>query len=246
MNKPMFELFNHYWLLFFLAALLYASVGHGGASSYLALMVWLAWPLDEIRPQALTLNLVVSLTGTILFLRSGAFRGRLFLPLVLVSIPLAWVGGSMRLPSALYEGLLAFGLLAAAARLIFKPRGGEISKPGLGWLLLVGGLIGWVSGMIGIGGGIFLTPVLIVAGWATPKEAAALSAPFIFVNSAAGLLGLAQAGYAWEGFSWGLLPAVAAGGLVGAWWGSHRASPPQLRYALSLVLLVASTKLIIS
>lgn len=234
------------WPLFLLAALLYASVGHGGASSYLALMVWLGWPLDEIRPQALTLNLMVSFAGTILFLKAGAFRGKLFLPLVVVSIPLAWIGGNMRLSGGLYEGLLAFGLLVASGRLLINLRAGKRTEPSLGWLLLVGGLIGWVSGMIGIGGGIFLTPVLIVAGWATPKEAAALSAPFIFVNSAAGLSGLAQAGYAWESFSWGLVPAVAVGGLMGAWWGSHRASPPQLRYALSLVLIMASTKLLVS
>lgn len=242
----MHETLGAAWPLFLLAALLYASVGHGGASSYLALMVWLGWPLDEIRPQALTLNLVVSFAGTILFLKAGAFREKLFLPLVIVSIPLAWIGGNTRLSGGLYEGLLAFGLLVAAARLLFNLRAGKTTEPRLGWLLLVGGLIGWVSGMIGIGGGIFLTPVLIVAGWATPKEAAALSAPFIFVNSAAGLFGIAQAGYAWEGFAWDLIPAVAVSGLIGAWWGSHRASPPQLRYALSLVLIVASTKLLVS
>lgn len=234
------------WPLFFLAALLYASVGHGGASSYLALMVWLGWPMEEIRPQALTLNLVVSLCGSILFLKAGAFRGGHFLPLVAASIPLAWIGGGMRLPGGLYEGLLAFGLLAACVRLLFQPRKVAPTAPGLWALVLLGGLIGWVSGMIGIGGGIFLTPILVVAGWATPKEAAALSAPFIFVNSAAGLLGLAQAGYTWEGFRWFLLPAVVLGGLIGAWWGSHRASLPQLRYALSLVLVMASAKLLVS
>ena len=117
------------WPLFFLAALLYASVGHGGASSYLALMVWLAWPMDVIRPQALTLNLVVSLAGTLLFLKAGVFRGKVFLPLVLASIPLAWLGGSMRLPNSLYEGLLAFGLLVAALRLVFSPGTRRIAEP---------------------------------------------------------------------------------------------------------------------
>ncbi len=233
------------WQLFLLASLLYASVGHGGASSYLALMVWLGWPLEQIRPQALTLNLVVSLAGTLLFVKAGAFREKLFLPLVVASIPLAWLGGNIRLPHSLYEGLLAFGLFVAALRLLFQPRTRETSVPRLGWLLLVGGLIGWVSGMIGIGGGIFLTPVLIIAGWVTPKEAAALSAPFIFVNSAAGLMGLAEAGYAWEGFHWSLIPAVFLGGSIGAWWGSHRSSPPRLRYAMSLVLLVACSKLVL-
>jgi uncharacterized membrane protein YfcA len=231
---------------FFITATFYASVGHGGASSYLALMVWLGWPMEQIRPQALTLNLVVSLAGTLLFLKAGTFRGKVFIPLVLVSIPMAWFGGSMRLSNNLYEGLLALGLLAAAMRLLFQPGTREISEPRLEWLLIVGGLIGWMSGMIGIGGGIFLTPVLIIAGWTSPKEAAALSAPFIFVNSAAGLLGHAQADYAWDGFHWELIPAVALGGLIGAWWGSHRASPPQVRYALSLVLLVASSKLVFS
>lgn len=241
----MVENLGDYWPLFLLAAMLYASIGHGGASSYLAIMVWISWPIEEIRAQALMLNLVVSLTGTILFFRSGNFRIKLFLPLVLTSIPLAWVGGSMRLPTYLYEGLLAFGLFFAAVRLLYKPKSDETNESQVGVLMLVGALIGWVSGMIGIGGGIFLTPVLILAKWATPKEAAALSAPFIFVNSASGLLGVFQSGYSWSSLTWGLVPAVAIGGLLGAWWGSRHANPKQLRYALSLVLMVASLKLVI-
>ena len=234
------------WLLFFVAALLYASVGHGGASSYLALMVWFGWPMDGIRSQALMLNLVVSLTGTLLFFQAGAFRSKLFVPLVVASIPLAWHGGSMRLPSGVYEKVLAVVLVLAAVLLIVKPRLATTTQPKLPALFLVGGCIGWVSGLIGIGGGIFLTPILILAGWATPKEAAALSAPFIFVNSASGMLGLVHGGYTNVGLAWGLIPAVVLGGLLGAYWGSHRARPPQLRYALSIVLLVASSKLFVS
>lgn len=242
----MFDLSPIAWLFFALAAMLYASVGHGGASSYLALMVWMGWPMEDLRPQALVLNMVVSLAGTLLFLKSGAFRGKLFLPLVAASIPLAWVGGNLRVPAPAYEALLAFGLVAAALRLAWQPRGRSTAEPHPGWLLLAGSLIGLISGMIGIGGGIFLTPLLIMTGWTNPKEAAALSAPFIFLNSGAGLLGVAQSGYAWEGLAWGLAPAVLAGGLLGAWWGSQRAGPRRLRHALSLVLIVASTKLIVT
>jgi uncharacterized membrane protein YfcA len=232
----------------FVVAVLYGSVGHGGASGYLAVMALAGIAPAVMKPTALTLNLAVSLIATVLFLRAGHFVWRLFWPFALSSIPFAFLGGRLDLPPPLFKTLLALALGFAALRLLLPaPKPSEPRPCPLGWVLLLGALMGLVSGLIGVGGGIFLTPLLLLLGWAQPKTAAAVSAPFIFVNSAAALLGqplassLGQLPTAWP---W-LMLGVVAGGWLGAQWGSVKARAAQLRPALAAVLLLACVKLAI-
>lgn len=232
---------------FGLVAALYGSVGHGGASGYLAVMALLSFAPETLRPTALTLNLVVSLIGSILFFRAGHFAWRLFWPFALTSIPCAYLGGRLDLPAYAFKLLLASALAFAALRLLLPPReSGEHRPARLVHVLSAGAVIGLLSGLIGVGGGIFLTPLILFARWADAKTAAAVSAPFIFVNSAAGLAGnldaLRHLPPAWP---WLALVVVAAG-FLGARWGSLRARADQLRPALSLVLGVAALKLVVT
>lgn len=230
----------------FTVAMLYAAVGHGGASGYLAVMALAAMTPETMRPTALLLNLCVSLLGTICFLRAGCFRPRLFLLLALGSVPAAFVGGLLALSHPVFNMLLAASLAFAAWRLLWKPpqATGETNPHPL-LLAALGIGIGLLSGLVGVGGGIFLTPLLIMFRWCDPKTAAALSAPFIFVNSAAGLLGRSfdALDFAPE-LPW-MIPAVLLGGLLGALWGSRHAVPRQLRLVLAGVLLIACVKLLL-
>mgnify|MGYP005856172533 CR=1 FL=1 len=231
-------------LAIFGVALLYASVGHGGASGYLAVMALFSVSPEWLRPSALTLNLLVSAIGTVAFYRAGHFRSRLFWPLGLSAVPFAFVGGSVSIPDAAFRWLLALALTVAIARLFMRnPAEDAFRVPSLKTLLPCGAVMGLVSGLIGVGGGIFLTPLVIVMRWAPAKTAAAISAPFIFVNSLAGLLGLRPA----VGDLHPLLPwmalAVLFAGFLGAAWGSRIASSRQVRYALAGVLALAVGKL---
>ena len=231
-------------LAIFAVALLYASVGHGGASGYLAVMALFSVAPEWLRPSALTLNLLVSAIGSIAFYRAGHFRNRLFWPLALSAIPFAYLGGSLTIPDTAFRLLLALALTIAVARLFMKaPTEKEIRVPRLQALLPCGAVMGLASGLIGVGGGIFLTPLVILMRWAPPKTAAAISAPFIFVNSFAGLLGLRPAiGDFHPQWLW-MAAAVLIGGLLGATWGSRFASSRQIRYALAGVLALAIGKL---
>lgn len=232
---------------FVLVAILYAAVGHGGASGYLAVMALAGFEPAAMKPTALTLNLVVSLIGTVMFLRAGHFVWGLFWRFAVVSIPFAFLGGGMHLGSAAFNLLVAFALGFAAVRLLLPASAHrKTGAPPLWAIVLSGAAIGLVSGLIGVGGGIFLTPLLLFFDWADTKTAAAVSAPFIFVNSAAGLLGHADSlQHLPAGWPWWVV-AVMAGGLIGARWGSHLARPIHLRPALALVLVVATAKLLIA
>lgn len=231
----------------FAAALLYGSVGHGGASGYLAVMAFAGIVPAVMRPTALTLNLLVAGMGTFAYYRAGHFQGKYFWPFILTSVPMAWWGGGLHLPGAVFKVLLGFSLGCAAVRFFLPPPDeSDLRRPSLAGMLAAGALIGLVSGMVGVGGGIFLTPLLLLCRWCGTRTAAAVSAPFIVVNSLAGLAG--------NPASLGSLPAwwpaaagtVLLGGMLGARWGSGFARIPHLRTALALVLLVASTKLILS
>jgi len=231
----------------FLVAALYGTVGHGGASGYLAVMALAGVAPAVMKPTALTLNLTVSLIGTVLFFRAGHFAWRLFWPFAVTSIPFAFLGGRLDMPTHVFKLLLAFALGFAALRLLLPAPKNEVIRPApIGWVLLAGAIMGLVSGLIGVGGGIFLTPLLLLMHWSNTKTAAAVSAPFIFVNSAAGLAGH-SASLNRLPAEWPLLAVIViAGGYVGARWGSSHARLAQLRPVLAAVLGIASFKLVIT
>jgi uncharacterized membrane protein YfcA len=231
---------------FFGVALVYAAVGHGGASGYLAVMALADFPAETLKPTALGLNILVATLGWVQFWRGGFFSWRLFWPFAVASVPMAFVGGYIQLPSGVLKRILGVVLLGAALRMALRPPPEGKSRPVPWWAaLLVGGGIGLLSGLTGTGGGIFLTPLVILAGWANAKPAAALSAAFIWVNSVAGLAGhLTATVHFPAGFIWIALAAV-AGGLIGSHVGSRHASPMSLKRLLAAVLLLAAAKLLV-
>jgi uncharacterized membrane protein YfcA len=226
----------------------YASVGHGGASGYLADLSFMAVRPDEMATTALTLNVVVAGMALMSFVRAGHFIGRLTWPFVVASVPAAFLGGLMPVPVQLYAILLAAALGVAAFRLTVEPplKAETLPRlPSLAVAIPVGGGIGWLSGVVGVGGGIFLSPLVLLLQWATPKQVAATSAAFILINSAAGLIGrAARAGLAY-GTLWPLLLAALFGGLVGAHLGANHFSGRVLKRVLAIVLLIAAAKLLL-
>jgi uncharacterized membrane protein YfcA len=236
-------------LLFLLAivAFLYSSVGHGGASGYLAVMAIMGVAPSMMKSSALVMNLAVSLFSFIGFYKAGYFRFKLFWLFALASIPMAFLGGTVMLPDTLYKKILAVCILVSIVRLIYKFDDNQSSKqevPIWGGLLS-GATIGLLSGMIGIGGGIILSPLMLLMRWATLKETAAVSALFIFVNSLSGLFGLLQKGGVLlpEEMQWAILATV-VGGLIGSYFGSQRFNNTILRKLLAVSLIIASLKLI--
>ncbi len=228
-----------------LAALLYSSVGHGGASAYLAVMAIIGTAVVAMRPAALVLNIVVATIGTVQFARAGYFRWRLFAPFAAASIPAAYLGGRLTLPGEAYRVLVGVILVVSALRFVVTLRAADESgcQPPLPVCLLVGGLLGFLAGLSGVGGGIFLSPLLLFAGWADLRTTAATSAAFILVNSIAGLLGQWQSLDALPHEIVWWAPAVVAGGMIGARLGSRRLAVPALRAVLAAVLVVAGLKL---
>lgn len=236
------------WLVLFFAAgaALYASVGHGGASAYLAIMAIAGFSPETMRPCALWMNVAVSAVAAFSFARAGHFRARLFWPFAATSIPAAWIGGTLSVGPGLFHGLVALALAAAALRLFLPERAHSQKNPIPAAALAAGAGIGLLSGLLGVGGGIFLTPALILAGWATPKEAAAVSAPFILVNSLAALGGLAVSGSMAAEVIPGAFPLWLASVIIGGIIGSRGAGFAKwnlwMRPALGMVLLVAALK----
>ena len=232
-------------LAFFAVAVAYASVGFGGGSSYLALLALVGLPHDTIPQTALVCNLIVTAGGVWHFHRAGHLDARRALPFVTLSIPLAYLGGRIPIGRELFALLLGVSLLAAAVRMLIpsarfaRPRGLGVREAWAAGVPL-GGALGFLSGLVGIGGGIFLAPIVILAGWASAKQAAGLASLFILVNSAAGLAGQMHKGAHLE---WMVVPlAVAAllGGQIGSRLGAHRL--PQMgvqRLLAGLILLVS-------
>jgi uncharacterized protein len=233
-----------------LMAFLYASVGHGGASGYLAAMSLMGVAPTAMKTAALYMNLIVSLSSFYAFWRGGHFKWSLFWPFALASVPMAWLGGGIILPDVIYKKILAVCLMVAIVRMLFTGKTENniaLQKPKLWLQIVAGGSIGLLSGLLGIGGGILLSPLLLLLGWARLKETAAISALFIFVNSAAGLLG------SWQSSNMQIdsnlmlgLAFASIGGLLGAYFGSKRFNYNTLRYLLALGLGIACIKLIIS
>lgn len=228
-----------------IVAFLYAAVGHGGASGYLALMSLFAFSPQEMRPTALVLNLFVSIIAFSKFAGKGYFRKDLFSPFALASVPASFLGGMIELNTELYKLVLGAALLMATLRMLMTPIAKEPKPIRVVIALLAGAGIGFLSGLIGIGGGILLSPLILLLGWGSVKETAATSALFIFVNSAAGLLGQWSGGLVFSEFMWAMVFFALAGGLMGAGWGAGRSSPAMLKRTLAFVLLLASLKLMV-
>jgi uncharacterized protein len=229
----------------FIVAVLYSSVGHGGASGYLAVMAFLSVAPEVTRPTALVLNLFVASIATIQFYRSGYFSWRIFLPFAVASIPMAFFGGMVHLPTNVYKIVLGAVLIFAAFRLAINLKGDdEVRQPPIVWALLIGAVIGLLSGLVGVGGGIFLTPVLLLARWSETKTAAGVSAMFILVNSISGLAGNFRQAMELSSDVWLWIVAAVAGGIIGSTLGSRRFNSLTLRRVLALVLVFAGIKLI--
>ena len=226
-------------------AILYSSVGHGGASGYLAVMAMLAVDPAVTRPTALVLNLFVASIGAYQFYRAGHFSWRIFWPFAVTSIPFAFIGGMIHLPTQIYKLVLGLVLLFAAFRLAWSfTRAGESKQPPLWVALIIGAVIGLLSGLVGVGGGIFLTPVLLLMNWSETKTAAGVSALFILVNSASGLLGNYKQVSILPNEAWVWVGAAIVGGLIGSTLGAKRFDSLTLRRVLALVLVFAGAKLI--
>lgn len=238
-------------IFYFLAILpfvsfLYSSVGHGGASGYLALMTLFSFPNETMKQTALILNLFVAGISFYQYYKAGHFKFKLFAWFAIGSIPTAYLGGIFNIDSNLYNKILGILLFFALLRMLYKPSASKkVKKLSPYKAILIGALIGFFSGLIGIGGGIILTPVLLLFHWSSMKEAAAISALFIWVNSSAALIGQFSIGIA---FSSSLLPMIIlalAGGLLGGYFGSKKWNNKKLEYFLVVVLAAASFKLLI-
>jgi len=235
-----------FYVLLFSVAFLYASVGHGGASGYLALMALFSMTPEIMKPTALLLNIFVAGTAFVQFYRAGHFRAPVFWPIALASVPMAFVGGLLEVDGQVYRIVLGILLLVAAARFFFFRNIAveEMRAPKPVVAVLIGGSIGYLSGLIGIGGGIILSPVLLLLKWTDQKQTAAISALFIFVNSVAGLGGQMTKGIHFSPDMLTLVAIALAGGLAGAYLGSFRYGQTALKHVLATVLLMASCKLL--
>lgn len=234
-------------VLVFLASALYASVGHAGASGDIAAMGLVGVPVASMKPIALILNLFVASIATYRFSRSGYFSWSLFWPFALTSIPAAFIGGRISLPGSVYRPVVGIVLLYAAYRLVhstIRRRTEPTTRVPLLAGLLWGAGIGLLSGLTGVGGGIFLSPLLLLAGWAETRQSAGVSAAFILANSIAGLAGNVSAVHQVPSLVLWLIPAAALGGFIGSYFGSQRFNPATLRVLLAVALVVAAIKMI--
>lgn len=236
------------FFLFILAiiAFLYSSVGHGGASGYLAVMAIFGIAPALMKSSALVMNLSVSIISFIGFYRAGHFKWKLFFPFAIGSIPMAYLGGMMKISDSIYKHILAVCILISIIRLLYQFKDSEQKHSIPLWAgLLAGGLIGLLSGMIGIGGGIILSPLMLILRWATLKQTAAVSALFIFVNSLSGLFGQLQNGgiQLTQNLQFAIVATI-LGGLLGSYLGSQKFNTQTLRYLLAVGLVIASAKLL--
>ncbi|MBP7821820.1 MAG: sulfite exporter TauE/SafE family protein [Saprospiraceae bacterium] len=236
-----------FYIFLSLIAFLYASIGHGGASGYLALMALYNFQPSVMRPTALLLNIAVALVSFLSFYNKVKIDNKLFLALISTSIPLAFVGGHINLDTSIYRPLLGIILIIPIIRLITIQKNGvesDLKEPNLYLAALIGAVIGFISGIIGIGGGILLSPILLWLRWSQIKQTAIISALFIFVNSIAGLYGNKGMMLCTDVNFIKICLVAIVSGIIGARLGATRFNTLTLRYILAVVLLVASFKLI--
>jgi uncharacterized membrane protein YfcA len=238
-------------LLFLGTALLYSAAGFGGGSTYTALLVLGGVDYRAVPIVSLLCNVIVVSVGTWRFARSGHLDWRRAWPLFVTSVPAAWLGGRLVIGEMLFVGLLGVSLLIAGLLMLWQPRWQREAAPVASqrWVEPVAGAgLGFVAGVVGIGGGIFLAPLLYLLRWAPPKRIAATCAAFILVNSIAGLAGQASKGLGAVGAVVGehalLFPAVAVGGMIGAWLGSDRLDPKWVRILTALLILYVAARLL--
>ena len=235
------------WFLAILpiVAFLYASVGHGGASGYLALMALFSFAPETMKPTALLLNLFVAVIAFYHYYKEGYFNKRLFLLFAVASIPMAFIGGMIEVDVVLYKKILAVLLIFAILKMlnVFGKEVLVVKQVKLWQGIVVGGSIGFFSGLIGIGGGVILGPIILLLHWGKVKEAAAVSALFIWVNSAAGLIGQLSSGVVINPEAFILVAIAVIGGFFGSYFGSKKLNNKSLRYLLAFVLVIASVKL---
>lgn len=239
MNNPLL------FLLVFVVAVLYSSAGFGGASGYLLAMSFFDIPANVMSSTALVLNVFVSTTSFTSYFRAGYFRPKLLVPFLVTSIPAAFLGGTFNLSEQTYTVLLYAVLTYLALRMTFFPVLSEKNdwtpRPVPLWAALTSGaVIGLLSGMIGIGGGIFLSPLIILLGWGNSKQAAASAGAFIAINSVSGLVGrFANGTFSLGEFGIPLLVVGLVGALIGSQLGAVRLSGANVRRALGVILVIA-------
>jgi uncharacterized membrane protein YfcA len=235
-----------FYVLLFVVAFLYASVGHGGASGYLALMALFSIAPEVMKPTALLLNLFVSLTSFIQFYRGKHFLWRIFLPFAVASVPMAYLGGLVEVDGTIYKKILGLLLLVPIIRFFFfsNVQVTDTKRSSIGLSLFIGAVIGLLSGLIGIGGGILLSPILLLLKWTDQKQTAAISALFIFVNSLSGLAGQLNKGVQFSQEMYLFVVIAFTGGLAGAYFGALKFKQTILKNVLATVLLLAAFKLL--
>lgn len=230
-------------------AVLYSSVGHGGASGYIAILALFSVAPEAFKPTALLLNILVAGIATYAFARAGHFSWRLFWPFAATSIPCSFIGGYLSLPAHIYRPLVGVILLASACRLIIRKEhdtlGLGLRQPPTPVALLIGAFLGMLSGLTGVGGGIFLSPLLLLFNWGRAREVSAVAALFILVNSTAGLLGHLSSIQAVPHFAPLLAVAAVCGGIIGSFLGSRRLPVAGVIKALCVVLTIAGFKLLL-
>lgn len=233
-------------VLIFIVALLYSTVGHAGASGYLAAMALFGMSTVVMKPTALCLNIIVAIIGTIRFYRAGFFSWRIFWPFAAASIPASFIGGSLTLPVPIYKSIVGLVLLYSAVRLFISAKKHDdrkVRNAPLGLAIIIGAVIGLLSGLTGVGGGIFLSPLLLLMHWAKTKETSGVAVTFILVNSIAGLLGhVSSISYVPPGIIY-WAPAALVGGWIGTELGTKVLPIAGIRRWLSVVLVLAGGKL---
>lgn len=229
----------------FVVAIMYASVGHGGASGYLAIMALFSLHPEALKPTALMLNIVVAGVGTYLYCSAGQFSWRVFWPFVITSIPMSFLGGTFTLPPDYYRPVLGLFLFYAAWRLFVRHRADEYESkpPSLPLAMIVGGVLGFASGIIGVGGGIFLSPLMIILRWAKVREVSGIAALFILVNSISGLFGHMSSLQHVPEYAPVLAGTALVGGTIGALCGSRHLPVATILKAMSFMMVLAGGKM---